>query len=162
VPPGYVDIAKNWADGDTVEVSMPFSLRTERFRDNPRRFAFMYGPLVLCAAVDAKLRPEVELKKPYPGVVAEDERWWTSLKRIEGRPATFAGPADVFRLPGEQSARGITLEPFHGMHGGRHYVVYWDGYTPAQWADAVKQHAKSTRPKESAPVATAGDKPTNE
>jgi hypothetical protein len=28
---------------------MPFSLRTEGFRDNPRRFAFLHGPLVLCA-----------------------------------------------------------------------------------------------------------------
>jgi hypothetical protein len=28
---------------------MPFTLRTEAFRDNPRRVAFLRGPLVLCA-----------------------------------------------------------------------------------------------------------------
>ena len=28
---------------------MPMSLRTEAFRDNPRKLAILYGPLVLCA-----------------------------------------------------------------------------------------------------------------
>ena len=31
--------------GDVVDVSLPFTLRTEGFRDNPRRVAFLHGPL---------------------------------------------------------------------------------------------------------------------
>ena len=42
---------------------MPFHLRTEGFRDNPRRFAFLNGPLVLSAEVDPA--------RPLPAVVTE-------------------------------------------------------------------------------------------
>ncbi|MGA2616716.1 MAG: beta-L-arabinofuranosidase domain-containing protein [Thermoguttaceae bacterium] len=48
-PGSYATAAREWSSGDTVEVAMPFTLRTEAFRDNPRRVAFLRGPLVLCA-----------------------------------------------------------------------------------------------------------------
>ena len=51
-PGSYAAVSRSWKSGDTVEVVMPFSLRTEGFRDNPRRVAFMYGPLVLCAETE--------------------------------------------------------------------------------------------------------------
>ena len=47
-------LRRTWKSGDTVEISMPFSLRTEGFSDNPRRFAFMNGPLVLCCRSGCK------------------------------------------------------------------------------------------------------------
>ena len=41
---------------------MPFSLRTEGFVDNPNRFAFLNGPVVLAA--------QVEPGKPFPAAVS--------------------------------------------------------------------------------------------
>ena len=112
---------------------MPFSLRTEGFRDNPRRLASMNGPLVLCTEVDAKLRPGIELSKPYPGIVTEEGNLVTSLRPVGGRPSTFTGPASVFHVLGDPGAPDVTMEPFYKVHGNRHYVVYWDVYTPAEW-----------------------------
>ena len=40
----------------------------------------------------------------------------------------------------------MTLEPFYKMHGERHYVVYWDRFTPEQWRE--KQQADLARRKE--------------
>ena len=102
---------------------MPFTLRTEGFRDNPRRFAFMHGPLVLAA--------QVAPGKPFPVIVAEEKQLLASLQPVDGKPSTFTGPASIFRVPGDN--KGVTLEPLYKIHGDRHYVVYFDWFTPAQW-----------------------------
>ena len=114
---------REWNSGDTVDVSMPFTLHTEGFRDNPRRFAFMHGPLVLAA--------EVAPGKPFPAIVAERNQLLASLRPVDGKPSTFTGPANIFRVPGEK--KGLILEPLYKIHGDRHYVVYFDSLTPAEW-----------------------------
>jgi uncharacterized protein len=122
-PGGYAVVSRTWKSGDTLEARMPFSLRTEGFRDNPRRFAFLNGPVALAASVDTR--------KPFPAVVAGSGKLLASLRPVAGQPNTFAGSTDVFRIPGE--AGGVTLEPFYRMHGGRPYMVYFDAFTPEQW-----------------------------
>ena len=46
---------------------------------------------------------------------------------MDGKPSTFTGPANIFRVPGEK--KGVTLEPLYKIHGDRHYVVYFDSLT---------------------------------
>ncbi len=139
-PGSYAVVKRTWKNGDTVEISMPFTLRTEAFRDNPRRLAFMHGPLVLCA--------EVDIKKRFPAIVAEEGRLLAALKPVPDKPSTFTGSPEVFRIPGEQGG-GVTLEPFHKMHGNRHYVVYWDLVRPAEWQAKEEQYkAETARQKE--------------
>ena len=64
-------------------------------------------------------------------IVAEENQILSSLQAVEGKPSTFTGPASVFRSPGDN--QGVTLEPLYKIHGDRHYVVYFDCFTPAQW-----------------------------
>jgi DUF1680 family protein len=138
-PGTYAVLTRSFADGDRVDISMPFTLRTEGFRDNPKRFAFLHGPTVLAA--------EVDVKKPLPAIVAEQDKLLDCLKPVVGKPSTFAGPADVFRVPGDD--RGVVLEPFYKIHDRRHYVVYWDAFTPAEWKVKQAQYeAELARQKE--------------
>jgi DUF1680 family protein len=51
-PGSYITLRRQWNSGDRVEVKLPFNIHTEGFRDNPDRFAFLSGPLVLCGEVD--------------------------------------------------------------------------------------------------------------
>ncbi len=122
-PGSYATISRTWSSGDRVEVAMPFTLRSEGFHDNPRRVAVMHGPLVLAA--------QVAPGKPFPVIVAEENQMLSSLQAVEGKPSTFTGLASVFRSPGDN--QGVTLEPLYKIHGDRHYVVYFDCFTPAQW-----------------------------
>ncbi len=122
-PGSYAVLSRDWKSGDTLDVSMPFTLRTEGFRDNPRRFAFMHGPLVLAA--------QVAPGRPFPVIVADEKQLLASLQPVAGKPSTFTGPASIFRVPGDN--KGVTLEPLYKIHGDRHYVVYFDWFTPAQW-----------------------------
>ncbi len=138
---GYYDLKRTWKTGDTVDIALPFSLRTEAFRDNPRRLAFMNGPLVLCAAVDTK--------RPFPAIVADEGRLLGSLKPVAGKPSTFTGSPEFLRVAGEQDGAAVTLEPFYKMHGNRRYMVYWDVFTPGQWQAKEEQYkAELARQKE--------------
>ena len=130
---GWASLSRPWKNGDTIEVAMPFSLRTEGFKDNSRRFAFLNGPVVLCA--------EVDTRKPFPAIVADEGKLLTSLTPVAGKPNTFTGPADIFRIPGDTSGRGVTLEPFYQMHGPRRYTVYFDCFTPVQWQAKQAEYA---------------------
>ncbi|MGO8675351.1 MAG: beta-L-arabinofuranosidase domain-containing protein [Limisphaerales bacterium] len=123
----YAVVARKWQSGDTVEVTMPFRLRTEGFRDNPSRVAVMYGPLVLCAETEA-----APAEAPYPALVATAGSLTSVLDPIPGRTCMFSGPPQVLRL-GQDPARGVMLEPLYRMRGNRTYVVYWNAFSPGAW-----------------------------
>jgi DUF1680 family protein len=132
-PGSYVSLNRTWRDGDTVQITLPFSLRAEGFKDNPNRFAVLHGPLVLCAEVDPK--------KPIPTVVGTPQTLLASLKPVAGRPSTFRAPANLLRRLGEPDGVELVLEPFYQVHGPRHYMVYFDALTPEQWEAKQKEHA---------------------
>ncbi|MDQ1593524.1 MAG: uncharacterized protein QOH40_80, partial [Arthrobacter pascens] len=48
-PGAYLNIARNWKSGDTVQIDMPFTLRAERALDDPAIQTLMYGPVHLVA-----------------------------------------------------------------------------------------------------------------
>ncbi len=140
-PGSYAVITRTWKTGDTVEASMPFTLRTEGFRDNANRFAFLYGPLVLCAEVDPA--------KPFPAVVASPEETLAAVAPLPGAAGKFTCDARVFRTPGGGASAPVTLEPFYTMHGTRHYVVYWDRFSPEEWKAKEEAYlAEAAREKE--------------
>jgi hypothetical protein len=130
-PGSYLALNRIWQNGDTVAVRIPFSLRTEGFRDNPQRLAFLHGPLVLAG--------QVKPGKTMPFVVAEQGKILAGLQPVPGRPSTFTGSGKVFRVPGQPEDKGIILEPFFKIHGGRSYMVYWDVVTLDQWQHKEKE-----------------------
>jgi uncharacterized protein len=130
-PGSWVTLKRTWKTGDTVSVKLPLDLHIEGFADNPDRFAFLNGPLVLCAQVDPS--------KPFPAVVSERREQALHALTPTPAPNTFTGSPEVFRAPG--SVGGMTLEPFYAMHGGRHYQVYFDHFSPERWKDKEADYA---------------------
>lgn len=129
-PGSYAVVSRMWKSGDVVEISTPFQVRTEAFRDNPKRLAFLNGPLVLSA--------EVEQGKNLPVIVGNESEALAALKPVAGKASTFACASAVFRNPA--SAKSLTLEPFYKMHGNRHYQVYWDLFTSTEWSAKEEQY----------------------
>lgn len=124
-PGEYALLSRTWNSGDTVEITMPFTLRTEAFRDNPNRFALLHGPLVLSAGINPK--------KPFPVLLTERDQLVASLKPLAGKSSVFSAPGSLFGIAGEETAPDLTFEPFYKMHGGRNYLVYLDRFTPDEW-----------------------------
>jgi DUF1680 family protein len=122
-PGSYATVTRTWKSGDTVELALPFELGIEGFKDNVNRFAYLYGPLVLGAAVDTR--------RPFPVVVPDKGAIEDSFGPVPGRSNTFRGRPEVFRIAGEKTG-GVTLEPFYKIYD-RSYAVYWDRFTPQQW-----------------------------
>ncbi|MGJ7440644.1 beta-L-arabinofuranosidase domain-containing protein [Aquipuribacter sp. MA13-6] len=46
-PSSYVTVTRDWRTGDTVDVSMPFSVRVERAPDRPDTQSIFWGPLLM-------------------------------------------------------------------------------------------------------------------
>ena len=46
-PGSYVQLRRRWVPGDTIEITMPFSIRIERARDRPDTQSVFWGPLLL-------------------------------------------------------------------------------------------------------------------
>ncbi len=148
-PSSYVVVTRLWRSGDVVDVSLPFSLHAEGFRDNPRRLAIMNGPLVLCAEVDSK--------KILLGIASEVDKIFPNLKPVSGKPSTFIGPAKMFRIPGEKDGKDVKLEPFYQMHGDRRYMVYWDVFT-SQGRQAKEEEHRAELARQKALEARTVDK----
>ncbi len=138
-PDGYAALRRTWKSGDTVQVWLPMALRTEAFRDNPNRLAFLYGPIVLCGTAQAE--------GLYPAIVtppAETVRRW---KPVPGKALTFASAPGAFRMPGSDAPVAITLAPFFREYKAR-TIVYWDRFTGEQWrerAAAYRAEQERTR-----------------
>ncbi|HEY3860427.1 MAG TPA: DUF6805 domain-containing protein [Verrucomicrobiae bacterium] len=80
-------------------------------------------------------------QQPNPGVVGASGDWLSALHPVGSQPATFTGA--VFRVPGDEQAESLTLEPFYKIYR-RSYEVYWDQYTPEQWQVREKDFAAKT------------------
>jgi DUF1680 family protein len=125
-PGSYATVSRTWKSGDMIEIEMPMQLRTEAFKDNPHKLAFLYGPIVLCAPTGAS--------REIPVIVAPDDRILTGITPEAGQPLKFRCSADLFRAGEGESAKAIRLAPFYKTADSG-YVVYWDVFTEAQWQE---------------------------
>jgi hypothetical protein len=138
-PGSYASLPRQWRSGDCVEVHMPMSLRTEAFRDDPRKLAILYGPLVLCSEVDPR--------RPFPVAVAEPKDLLAGIRPLPDKPLWFRGSPEVFRILGAASQAGVVFQPFFPEHE-KPYVVYWDLIDEAQWNKRLEaQKAAEARQK---------------
>jgi DUF1680 family protein len=140
-PDSYVDVTRRWVDGDTVSILMPESLHAEPLPDNPARVALMWGPLVLAGdfgsqasddqAEDASANASAA-RTDFPVFACADRPLSDWIKPVEGKTGSFrATTAD---------GRNITLVPFYTLHQ-RRYGLYWDLFTPAEWASRQAVYA---------------------
>jgi uncharacterized protein len=141
-PSSYFTMDREWRDGDTVELRLPMTLRTEPLPHSGGRIvALMYGPMQLVALVPpaagkndpARHRYADHLRSPGrvdstpPVFVAAD----TSSILAAFRPDPASGFA-AFRAPGVLRPEH-PLVPFHRVYQ-EHYAAYFPLYTSEEWA----------------------------
>jgi DUF1680 family protein len=143
----YVEIARTWKAGDTVELEIPKTLRKEALPDNPNRFAVMWGPLVLAGDLGPETRgraagPEV------PVLVAPEQPVANWLIPVAGKPGTF-------RTAGVGLKQEIDFAPFYELPR-RRYAVYWDMYTPEAWTSKETEYRLREEKQKKLEAATIG------
>ena len=139
----YVKINREWRQGDTVELNLPKTLRTEPVPDNPSRMALMWGPLVLAGDLGPEVRRDEEESMPGPSapalVVAANEPIQQWLKPETDKPGWF-------KTSGAGLSQDIEFAPLYALHR-RKYAVYWDVFTPEEWGKRSAEY-KAEREKE--------------
>lgn len=147
---GFVRLRRIWKSGDRIEIELPMTLRTEAFRDNPRRLAFLYGPIVLAGELprltgkQAQMARQVKGSKynpEIPMIVAESIDP-NQFRPLENKPCCWQSPPKLFRSLLLDEPVPITLEPFFAIHQGRRYVVYWDQVSPEGWQELITTYQR--------------------
>jgi hypothetical protein len=124
---------------------MSMTFRMEGFRDNSRRAAVMYGPLVMAARTEPNNR--------FAAIVSEDDRFWAGIQPVAGKPLGFAAAPSVFRTsPLVRGTEPVLFKPLCRFVD-EPKVVYWDVCSTKEferYADALK--TETNRQKELEPA----------
>jgi uncharacterized protein len=149
-PGSYVEIARTWKAGDTVELMLPKTLRKEVLADNPNRFAVMWGPLVLAGDLGAEAgRGQARNSSPdVPVFVAADQPVANWLKPVAGKPGAF-------HTTGVGLKQDVDFMPLYQLHRKR-YAVYWDMYTPTEWSKRESEYREREAKQKKLEAATVG------
>jgi len=147
-PGAFVELKRTWKSGDRVELVLPKTLRLEPLPDNPRRVAFLWGPLVLGG--DLGSEGDFPAWKPgaIPVLVAADRPVADWLKPVPGQPGNF-------RTDGVGRDQDVNLVPFYRLHR-RTYALYWDLYTLPEWEKIAADRATAAEHEHKLELATVG------
>jgi len=124
-PGQWLTLNRTWKSGDTIELTMPFSLRFEGFRDDPNKCAVMVGPLVMCAWSVKD--------NPVSVIRGDKDKVLDLLKPVPGEANVFKAPASVFCTSFEKQEGETTFVPFY-LEYRKPYTVYWEIYDETRWA----------------------------
>jgi hypothetical protein len=131
-PGTYVEITRAWKSGDTIELTMPKTLRLEPLANDGHRAAIMWGPLMLAGDLGPEPvrtggrgggQPPPAVDIPVIVTAGATPSDW--IKPVAGKPGTF-------RTDGVGKSHDVDLVPFYREHR-RIYMGYFDIYTPDEW-----------------------------
>jgi uncharacterized protein len=141
-PGSYIELDRDWKQGDTVSLALPMAIHAEQLPDRSNNYALEYGPIVLAArnspfpdekldyyAHDTRMGqvpagPMCPIEK-VPVFVAESPDFARYVHRV--------GEGDLrFRIEAGAGAGDFPetdLIPFFRLHRSR-YTIYWPFSTP--------------------------------
>ncbi len=131
-PERFVRIERTWEDGDTMKVSIPFSLRLEAMPDDEDRVAVFHGPVVLAGDLGPEDDPRVNEPLYVPVMLTTDRDPSNWMEEVPGEPNTFV-TKDVGH------PRDVEMRPFYQVHE-RRYSIYWDLFSEEEWEEREAEY----------------------
>jgi hypothetical protein len=149
----FVTLKRTWKTGDTIALTLPKTLRLEPLPDNPRRVAFLWGPLVLAGDLgpEESRRSRGGRGNPFeevPVFVSAERPVTDWLKPVADKPGGF-------RTDGVGKDRDLDFVPFYRLHR-RTYGIYWDLFTPQEWDKHAAEIAAEREKQRKLEAATVG------
>jgi len=139
-PGSYYELSRTWADGDTLELTLPMNLRVDHSMDDATQVSLLYGPILLAGDLGTNGMPASDHAAgqwDYSGVPTvaapsligdnpDDPGNWV---QSDGGPLAFSA---VSAYTGQTSRSVVHLRPFYDIHHTR-YAVYWNLIAPADF-----------------------------
>ena len=137
---GWTVIDREWLDGDSIEIVMPFSLRTEGFKDCPQRIAIFDGPILLCATGDG-ISPDKAFPVIVTDLVSLDEKTLCNmLQKSADQTLVYETVNDEFRSPLYEKPLHLRFEPmFHKNE--KPYQVFFDLVNSSEFEQSKETYA---------------------
>ena len=147
-PESYVTLAREWRDGDVVEIELPMRTTVERLPDGSDYVAVLHGPVVLAAKtgteqLDGLMAGDGRMAHISPGpylpldeapmLVGDFATLADHVRPVAGRPLTFTAQA----LIRPEQYRDVELVPFFRVHDAR-YMMYWRTVAPEKYDDVAR------------------------
>ncbi|MDX3105337.1 glycoside hydrolase family 127 protein [Nonomuraea angiospora] len=104
-PGEYVTLDRQWRSGDTVRITMPFSLRIEKALDSPTTQSIAYGPVPMVAKSDQTTYRQFSFYKDF------------TLSGDLARAVTSTGPMSF-------TANGLPLVPLYLNNTDRYHAYF--------------------------------------
>lgn len=128
---GYIILDRKWVNNDKVELIMPMHFYTEAMPDNPNRKAVFYGPYLL-AGILGNNEPQPEEIPVFVTTDMDPNKWFKPVSALAFQTTNIGKPNDVRLIPFNQTAN-------------EYYSVYWDVFTPQEWATQQKKYEEEKR-----------------
>jgi uncharacterized protein len=130
-PGSYIEINREWRDGDVVKLGLPMQLRLEPLPGVPDIVALMYGPIVLAGRLGVEgLTPgaDILINERTSGemlhIPMEPPRLALSAKTLPEKVRRKADDLLVFSVKATQPDREMELIPYYRIAHER-YNLYW-------------------------------------
>lgn len=129
---GYLALHREWTTGDKIEVHLPMGLHFSFTKNDPRKAAILYGPVVLAGALGREQFPETDILGDHlklnnhplvdvPSLITGESNVAKWVKPVLGEePLTFE--TEAIGQPGNVR---VKLIPFYKLHHQR-YTLYWN------------------------------------
>jgi len=152
----YIELKRNWSDGDVVEMRMPMHLRAEFLPDGSKWAAFEYGPWVLGAETDTTDLTGLEAGGGRMGHVANGPAY--PMDQAPFFIVDRLNPDDLFKSVDSQNHfsikgsilpekyKNLILKPFYQIHDAR-YMIYWNILSPEEYVQVQedRRHVEEDR-----------------
>ena len=142
-PGEYVTVAREWADGDTIQMTMPMRLTTRMLPGTDQYVSVLYGPTVLSAPMGVgpltprDFKPGTNLARKVlpesdaPTMIGTRDDVLSDIKPVAGEPLTFT--TGTLTKPGP-----ATLVP-HWRVGEQRYAIYFRLASESQYEQIQQQ-----------------------
>jgi DUF1680 family protein len=131
-PGSFITLKGKWESGDKIDISFPFTLRTESMPDDSNRVAVMYGPLVLAGDLGKEDDPNAYNPMFVPVIMTCDSDPLKWMKQENGLVNTFV-------TNGVGNPHDIAFKPFYEIYD-RRYSVYFDLFSPERWKESQVEY----------------------
>lgn len=135
---GYINITRDFAEGDTIEYSVPFSFRLEKLPGSERSYALMYGPMVLVADLGDENVNDIQTRHitwgtAYTGPLTDNIVLADELDKCTEVSCDEDGNITVILSTKNQGE--LTFVPFNQIFHSR-YGMYFEYYDTVEEANA--------------------------